>query len=64
MRRDHLSHAEAASYIHEAEKARIDLSRKVFKMNPNDPAAYHVMLNLGDRSDDAVADIVVCVCQA
>ena len=59
MRRDHLSQDEAETYLAEAEKARINLSRKVFKTNPNDPSAYHLMLNLGATSDAAVADIII-----
>lgn len=64
MRRDHLSHDEASTYIDGAEKARVDLSRKIFKTHPNDPAAYNVMLNLGDLPEAAVAEIIVCACQS
>ena len=59
MRRDHLTREEAESYLAQSEKARVDLSRKAFKTDPNDPSGYHLVLNLGEATDALVADIIV-----
>jgi CMP/dCMP kinase len=46
---EHLTRKEAEAYVEEVEQARIRFFRKFFKVNPDDPSLYHLMLNLGQK---------------
>lgn len=58
MRRENLGRREAEKYIAETDKAQAAYFRKFFKVLPNDPNAYHMMLNMGTMSVDTAAHIV------
>ena len=58
MEREHLSESEARTYVVELEEARIKFFQKFFKVSPNDPTLYHMMLDMGHMSDDTAAKII------
>jgi len=59
MAREHFGREEAASYVEGAEQARVAFFRKFFKVHPNDPTLYHMMLNMGTMRAKTAAEIVV-----
>jgi cytidylate kinase len=60
MEREHLTREEAEAYVEEVEQARITFFRKFFKVNPNDPSLYHLMLNLGQMRLETAAEVIAC----
>jgi len=46
MQRERFTHEQAQAYVAEVEQARVEFFRKFFKVNPNDPNLYHLVLNL------------------
>jgi cytidylate kinase len=60
MEREHLSREDAEAYVEEVEQARIRFFRKFFKVNPNDPSLYHLMLNLGQMQPELAAEVIAC----
>ena len=59
MDRENYDEAEARVYTEELERAREEFFRKFWKANPNDPALYHMMLNLGKMDPKTAADVIV-----
>jgi CMP/dCMP kinase len=60
MEREHLTREEAEAYVEEVEQARIRFFRKFFKVNPDDPSLYHLMLNLGQMRLETAAEVIAC----
>ena len=60
MEREHLTREDAEAYVEEVEQARIRFFRKFFKVNPNDPSLYHLMLNLGQMQPELAAEVITC----
>jgi cytidylate kinase len=60
MEREHLTREDAEAYVEEVEQARIRFFRKFFKVNPNDPSLYHLMLNLGQMQPELAAQVIAC----
>jgi cytidylate kinase len=60
MEREHLAREEAEAYVEEVEQARIRFFRKFFKVNPNDPSLYHLMLNLGQMQPELAVEVIAC----
>ncbi len=60
MEREHLTRENAQAYVEEVEQARIRFFRKFFKVNPNDPSLYHLMLNLGQMQLQTAAEVIAC----
>lgn len=58
MEREHLGEAEARAYLEGLEEARIKFFQKFFKVSPQDPTLYHMMLDMGHMSDDTAAKII------
>ncbi len=58
MRREHFSREEAEDYVQELEQARITFFRKFFKVNPNDSAMYHMVLNMGLIQPKTAAEVI------
>jgi len=58
MRREHFTREEATAYVEELEQARITFFRKFFKVNANDPAMYHMVLNMGLLQQKTAAEVV------
>jgi CMP/dCMP kinase len=59
MEREHLTREEAEAYVEEVEQARVKFFLKFFKVNPNDPSLYHLMLNLGQMGLETAAEEVI-----
>ena len=58
MEREHLEQAEAQQYLEGLEEARVRFFQKFFKVSPEDPTLYHMMLDMGHMSDDTAAKII------
>ena len=61
MEREHLTREDAEAYVEEVEQARIRFFRKFFKVDPNDPSLYHLMLNLGQMRPELAAEVIACM---
>ena len=59
MAREHYTREEATKYVAELEEARIAFFRKFFKVHPNDPELYHLMLNAAKLRPETTAEIVL-----
>jgi cytidylate kinase len=59
MEREHLGREEAEEFAEELERARVAFFRKFFKVHPNDPSLYHIMLNMGKVQRQTAAEIIV-----
>ena len=59
MQREHFPRPEAEAYVEEVEQARIIFFRKFFKVHPNDPTLYHMMLNIGKIPVKTASEIIV-----
>ena len=58
MAREHLNESEAAKYATDTEKARVDFFRKFFKVHPDEPSLYHLVINMGLLNVESAADLV------
>lgn len=58
MEREHLSVAEATEYLEGLEEARVKFFQKFFKVSPEDPTLYHMVLDMGHMSEDTAAKII------
>ncbi len=59
MTREHYTRSEAAKFVAELEEARIAFFRKFFKVHPNDPELYHLILNAGKIRHETAAQMIV-----
>ena len=59
MARENYSRAEAAKFVAELEEARIAFFRKFFKVHPNDPELFHLILNAARIAPETAATMVV-----
>lgn len=59
MERENYGETEAKVYTEELERAREGFFRKFWKANPNDPALYHMMLNMGRMRPQIAAEVIV-----
>lgn len=59
MSREHITRPAAETEADQLEQARITFFRKFFKVQPNDPSLYHMMLNLGRVQFKTAAEIIV-----
>ena len=59
MAREHYTQPEAAKFVAELEEARIAFFRKFFKVHPNDPELYHLILNAGKIRHETAAQMIV-----
>ena len=58
MEREHLGPKDAEKYVADMEEARVRYFRKFFKVHPDDPKLYHLVLNMGTMGVDAAAETV------
>ncbi len=58
MEREHLDEPEASQYLEGLEEARVKFFQKFFKVSPDDPTLYHMMLDMGHMSDETAAKII------
>ena len=59
VQREHFNREEAREHVEKLEAARLGFFRKFFKVDPNDPNLYHLVLNIGEYSHEVAADIAV-----
>ena len=59
MQRENYSREEAENYGAELEQAHENYFQRFFNYNPNDPAHYHMMLNMGHLTPRQASDIIV-----
>ena len=59
MAREHYTRTEAAKFVAELEEARIAFFRKFFKVHPNDPELYHLILNAGKIRHETAAQMII-----
>ena len=58
MSREHLNLNEAEKFTLDAEKARVDFFKHFFKLDPDDPNLYHIMINLGYTDTEIAVKMV------
>jgi cytidylate kinase len=58
MEREHLGESEARSYLEGLEEARVKFFQKFFKVSPQEPTLYHIVLDMGHMSNDTAAKII------
>ncbi len=58
MQREHMERDEAQVYVDELERARVAYFQKFFKVSPNEPTLYHMMLNMDKMEPKTAADVV------
>ena len=58
MEREHFGRSEAVKYVTDMEKARVIYFRKFFKVLPDDPHLYHMVLNMGTMGVNTAAAVV------
>jgi cytidylate kinase len=63
VEREHLSWNDAGKYVTDMEKARVIYFRKFFKVHPDDPSLYHMILNMGTMDVKTAAETVAHTAQ-
>ena len=58
MQREHMERDEAQVYVDELERARVAYFKKFFKVSPDEPTLYHMMLNMDKMEPKTAADVV------
>ena len=56
--KEHLSSADAGKYVTDTEKARVAYFKKFFKVHPDDPNQYDIVLNMENIGVSAAAEII------
>ena len=59
MAREHFTREEAAKFVAELEEGRVAFFRKFFRVHPNDPELYHLVLNAAKLRPETAAEIVL-----
>ncbi|NQW22852.1 MAG: cytidylate kinase-like family protein [SAR202 cluster bacterium] len=59
MAREHFEREEAEIHVEELERAREDYVYKFWKVHPNEPQHYHMMLNMGKMNPKTAAEVIV-----
>lgn len=62
-KRESISTEDAEKALRSLEKGRVSFHEKFFKINVNDPAHYHLTLNVGRLTQDQMASIIVGTAQ-
>ena len=57
--REHLEQDQAVEYVDNLEKARVSFYKKFFKVHPDDPELYDVMLNMDHMSQDIASEMII-----
>ncbi len=58
IEREHLNREEAERYVRDTEQARLIYFKKFFKVSPEDPSLYDIVLNMGTMSLEAAAAVI------
>ena len=64
VRRDEISTEEARRRVHESDRGRCAFHRKFFKVDPDDPSLYDLIIHTRRLSFEAGAELVVAAAQA
>jgi len=64
VRRDEISTEEARRRVHESDRGRCAFHRKFFKVDPDDPSLYDLVIHTRRLSFEVGADLVVAAAQA
>jgi cytidylate kinase len=59
MQREHFDRDDALGYVEELDRSRIAFMRKFFRVNPDDPSLYDIMLNMKRIEFRTAAEIIV-----
>ena len=59
MGREHFDREEAQGYVEEVDRARVAMTRKFFKTQPDEPTLYHMVLNMDKIQFKTAAEIIV-----
>jgi cytidylate kinase len=59
MAREHFEREEAEIHVLELERAREDYLYKFWKVRPNEPQNYHLMLNMGKMNQKTATEVIV-----
>ena len=59
MGSEHFDLEEAQGYVKELDRARVTLTRKYFKTQPDEPTLYHMVLNMDKIQFKTAAEIIV-----
>jgi cytidylate kinase len=59
MQRERFPREQAQAYVENVEQARVGFFRKFFKVNPNNPKLYHLVLNLREMPPATAAEAIV-----
>jgi cytidylate kinase len=60
MWRERFNREQAQAYVAEVEQARVEFFRKFFKVSPNNPNLYHLVLNLKEMQPAIAAETIIC----
>ena len=63
MEREHLDYKAAEQFVDNHERARIAFFDKFFKVNPQDPSLYHVIINMADLRLKTAAEMIAHAAQ-
>ena len=63
MEREHLDYKAAKQFEDNHERARIAFFDKFFKVNPQDPSLYHMIINMADLRLETAAEIITHAAQ-
>jgi len=59
MGREHFERDEAQGYVDELDRARVAFFRKFFKVHPDEPSLYDIMLNMARMESKTAAGVIV-----
>ena len=59
MGREHFERDEAQGYVEELDRARVAFFRKFFKVHPDEPSLYDIMLNMARLESKTAAEVIV-----
>ena len=59
MQREHFDRDEALGYVEELDRSRVAFMRKFFRVSPDDPSLYDIMLNMRRMEFRTAAEIIV-----
>ncbi len=62
-KRDGIAPEEAEKYVKSLDKGRVSFHEKFFDVNVNDPAHYHLTLNVGRLTQDQMASLIADTAQ-
>ena len=62
MQREHFDREEAQSHVEEVDRARVAFVRKFFKVHPDEPTLYHMVLNMDKMEAKTAAAVIVHAC--